>query len=183
MFRINLGDSDEITPMNRMRRLALLHLVMQAIHRLKLIPREDEDVVRPLRRPRVRIVDAVRPLGHEAKVVPGAPDGPEQIRMRLRRDHHCLAVGEHEPRRDDLVGGEAVLTLQPAVAAAEDDGGEAYVFADAGDWWWSVRWEALTFSWVDGPVRFPAASRASTTCLTVAPPPILAVLPSSAMLT
>lgn len=144
MFRVDLGDSDEITPMNRMRRLAPLHLVMQTKHRLKLIPREDEDVVRPLRRPRIRIVDAVRPLGHEAKVVPGAPDSPEEIRMRLGRDRHSLAVRKHEPRRDDLVGGEAVLALQPAVAAAEDDGGEAYVLADAGDWWWwwwSVRWE------------------------------------------
>ena len=79
MVSVDLRDSDDITPMNCMRWLTLLHFIMEIEQCLKLVSCKDEYLVRPVRSLRVHVVDTVSPLGHETKIVAGAPDGPEQI--------------------------------------------------------------------------------------------------------
>ncbi len=133
MVGVDFCDSDNITPMDSMRRLALLHLVMETVKSLELIPREYEYLVRPFRSLRVNVVNAVRPFGHEAKVMASTPDGPEEVRVRVFRHGHDIAARKNQPRRDDLIGGKAIFTLQPPMTAAESGCGNSHTLADAGD--------------------------------------------------
>jgi hypothetical protein len=83
MVRINLLDSGDVAPNNGMRWLALLQLIMEIEHFLELISREYEYVIRPFWSLRIHIVDAVGPLGHEAKIMASTPDGPKEVWVRV----------------------------------------------------------------------------------------------------
>lgn len=119
--------------MDRMRRLRLLHFIVESEESLELIAGKHEYLIRPFWSPRVGVVDAVRPLGHKAKVVAGTPNGPEEIRVRVFGHSHDITTWNNDPRGDDLVGSKAVFALQPPVAAAENGRRDSHTFADTSD--------------------------------------------------
>lgn len=82
----------------------------------------------------VDVEDLVLHGRHDAEVVAGAADGPEEGRVLGGRDGERGSVGEGEAGAEELVGGQAVEALEEAVAAAEDDGGVAGAFTEAGYW-------------------------------------------------
>jgi len=79
--------------------------------------------------PRKCPVETLRPVvvhfeldgRHNAKVVAGASQGPEEVGMRLGGCHDEAAVGKNHSSLEDLVGYQSVETLQIAVASAEHD--------------------------------------------------------------
>ena len=67
------------------------------------------------------MVDLVQPQtesGHDAEVAAAAPEGPEEIGMRVLVHVEMLAVGGHHFSREHVVDGEAVLADEEADAAA-----------------------------------------------------------------
>ncbi|KFY69049.1 hypothetical protein V498_10528 [Pseudogymnoascus sp. VKM F-4517 (FW-2822)] len=95
-------------------------LVDESEDRLELVVREDEVRVCPLRAAVLgHVVHFILDLGHDAEVVAGALQTPEEIPVfGVLADHHEPPVGEDHARLDELVGREPVPALEPAVAAA-----------------------------------------------------------------
>ncbi len=74
------------------------------------------------------LVDLVQPQtesGHDTEVAAAAPEGPEEIGVRVLVHIEMLAVGGHHFSREHVVDGEAVLADEEADAAAERDPTEA----------------------------------------------------------
>lgn len=134
VFKVECRRPDNITPVDGLCRLGLLHFVVKGEEGFELVPSEHEYLVRPFRSLGVGIVYAVLPLGHKTKVVAGAPDSPEQVRVRVFGYRHHFAAAEDEPRRYNLVSGKAVFTLQPTMTATKNGRGHSHAFADSGDW-------------------------------------------------
>ena len=66
-------------------------------------------------------------FGHHPEVAASAPDGPEQVRVLLRRSPHDGAVRRHDLHRQEIVTAQARLAAQPAHPAAESQPGHAGV--------------------------------------------------------
>ena len=71
-------------------------------------------------------------LGDDSEVAATAADSPEQVGVRARIGGDLFRVGGDELRGEQLIDREAVLTLQPADAAAEGQPGNSGVRDDSG---------------------------------------------------
>ena len=133
MIRINLVHEPHNAvqhEMPRIRKLGL-ELVPSPEDTLELILRENK----PVHAPRLllsiiirdKVVRARLEGGDDAEVVAGAAEGPPQVRVARGRGGDGAAVVQDNARGDEVVGGEAVLVLEHAVAAAQGgaDGGDA----------------------------------------------------------
>ena len=58
------------------------------------------------------------------EVAPAPAEAPEQVGVLVGGCTHQLALGRDELGRDEVVGGETVLSLEPADAAAEREAGD-----------------------------------------------------------
>jgi hypothetical protein len=56
---------------------------------------------------------------HDAKVVPGAAEAPEEVGVFRRGRCHHLSGGQDDRCREQVVDGEAVLAAEPAIPPAQ----------------------------------------------------------------
>ena len=122
---------DEVDELDRLR-AAVGQLVGEVEHLLRLVLGEDQRGERPLV-VRWHVVHLVLDLRHDAEVVARAPERPEEVRVLVGIGGHERAVGQDHARFLELVGGEAVAALQPAVASAQHGAEERRALARSGD--------------------------------------------------
>jgi hypothetical protein len=97
--------------------LGVFHLPgLEVVKNLELISRVDEDPPRPVWRN--VIVNTVFPFCHETEIMPCTPNGPEQVWIGVLRHGDKFTIWEHQTGRDNLIGHESVLALEPIVAAS-----------------------------------------------------------------
>ncbi|KAF4160003.1 hypothetical protein CNMCM6936_004132 [Aspergillus lentulus] len=65
------------------------------------------------------LVGLVGEAGHDAEVVSGPAEAPEEVGVFGRGCCHDLSVGQDDRCRQEIVDGETVLATQPAISAAQ----------------------------------------------------------------
>jgi hypothetical protein len=76
---------------------------------------------------------AVLERAHDAEVPTTAAEAPEEVRVLILAGHELLALGRHQVDRDQVVDRGAVLSHEPADAAAQGETRDAGVGDDPAD--------------------------------------------------
>lgn len=71
---------------------------------------------------------------HDAKVVAGALQTPEQVRVARIADSHGGSIGENDVQFDHIVANQAVLPLETTMASAEGGAQKADAFHGSRSW-------------------------------------------------
>ena len=120
MFRVDVRHAQHVREVHRVLGLVRHHIVHELVECLEFVVAEEGQLVRPrlLLGAGVGVVDPVLNLGHDAEVVAGALERPEEIWVLRGRDCDGRPVGQDQARGHDLVCKKSVLALEHAVAAA-----------------------------------------------------------------